>query len=80
MSRTTMSAWYMDMCVKAPFPVTSPMAHTPSAARIHPSVGMVRALLVQADRGDAERGQVHPAPGRDEQPLGGDDAIAQVNA
>ena len=43
MSRTTMSAWYMDMCVNAPFPVTSPMAHTPSAARIQPSVGMVLA-------------------------------------
>ena len=43
MSRTAMSAWYMDMCVKAPFPVTSPMAHTPSAARIQPSVGMARA-------------------------------------
>ena len=39
-----MSAWYMDMWVNAPLPVTSPSAHTPSAARIHPSVGITRAV------------------------------------
>ena len=44
MSRTAISAWYMDMCVNAPWPVTSPIAHTPSPARIHSSVEMVRAL------------------------------------
>ena len=43
MSRTTMSAWYMDMWVNAPLPVTSPIAHTPSAARIQPSVAIALA-------------------------------------
>ena len=66
-----MPAWYMDMCVNAPLPVISPIAHTPSAARIQPSVGISWAASIQADGRHAERGQVDPAPGGDEQPLGG---------
>ncbi len=74
-----MSAWYMDMCVNAPLPVTSPIAHTP-VRRAHPAVGGYGpGRLVQADRGHAERGQVDPAPGGDEQPLGGYGAHAQVD-
>ena len=42
MSATTMLAWYMDMWVNSPCPVTSPMAHTPGAARRWSSTGMVR--------------------------------------
>ena len=39
-----MPAWYMDMWVKAPLPVISPMAQTPSAARILSSTLIVRSL------------------------------------
>ena len=63
MSSTTMFAWYMDMWVNAPCPVTSPMAHTPGAARIWSSTGMVRPRLVHAEHADAEPGQVGAPPG-----------------
>src|SRR6201996_5381586 len=80
MSRTTMPAWYIDMWVNAPWPVMSPMAHTPSAAPRPPAV--VRdhlRRLVQADSRHAQRGQVGPAPGRDQQPLGGQRRIVQAH-
>ena len=34
-----MAAWYIDMCVNLPLPTTSPIAHTPGAARMCPSTG-----------------------------------------
>ena len=39
MSAAAIRAWYIDMCVNAPWPVMSPIAHRPSAARIRSSVG-----------------------------------------
>ena len=39
-----MFAWYMDMWVNAPWPVMSPMAHTPGATRRWSSTGMAWAL------------------------------------
>ena len=48
--------------------------------RAHPAVGgYLVGRLIQADRRHAERGQVDPAPGGDEQPLGGYGAHAQVD-
>ena len=44
MSAAAILAWYMDMWVNAPWPVMSPIAHRPSAARIRSSTVTPRAL------------------------------------
>jgi hypothetical protein len=44
MSAAAIRAWYMDMCVNAPRPVMSPMAHSLSAARMRSSTVMPRAV------------------------------------
>ncbi len=41
----TTPAWYIETCVKAPLPVMSPMAHTPSVTRQRSSTGAVRESL-----------------------------------
>src|SRR6266702_4209142 len=43
-SATAMPAWYMATWVNAPLPVTSPIAHTPSAARIRSSTAVALAV------------------------------------
>ena len=66
-----MSAWYMDMWVNAPWPVMSPMAHTPGR---DPQVVIHRdgvRALVHAHHAHADPGQVSPPPGRDEQRVPG---------
>ena len=75
MSRTAMSAWYIEMWVNAPLPVTSPTAQ--HARRVHRACRVVDRTSargpapVQADRVNAERGEVGPAAGCHQQPLGG---------
>ena len=41
----TTPAWYIETCVKAPLPVMSPTAHTPSVTRQRSSTGAVRESL-----------------------------------
>src|SRR3954463_12403384 len=40
MFAAAMRPWYLPTYVSGQMPVTSPIAHTPSAARIRPSTGM----------------------------------------
>ena len=67
-----MSAWYIDTWVKAPTPVTSPTAHTPSVTRQMAVDGQALGRVVDTDARDVERGEVGPSSRGDEEPLAGD--------
>ena len=77
---TTTAPWYIDTWVNAPLPVMSPMAQTPSATRIRSSGSSTRRVRVEADVLEAEAGEVGATAGRDEQLLGGQLLVAEVDA
>ena len=75
MSATTMPAWYIDMCVKAPWPVTSPRAQSPGPARMCSSTGTARCASSIPTAAGADAGQVGP-PARAHEQLGRAELLA----
>ena len=67
-----MSAWYIETWVKAPTPVTSPTAHTPSVTRRWSSTASAWAASSMPMLVDVEGGEVGPSPRGHEQALAGD--------
>ena len=79
MSRRAIAYWYIDTCVNAPLPVTSPIAQSPVAGP-HPVVHLDGASGgVEADGLEAEVVEVRDAAGGD-QHLVGDQLLAGVQA
>ena len=80
MSRTAIAAWYIDMCVNAPLPVMSPIAQSPSPARMS-LVGVERpGVRVEPDGVQAEVGEVRPSTRRDQQLVGLQGLVAGLDA